>query len=541
MFKVKGLKSKILLLLNLVMVIYFSVFLLVSLVLTNSINKTQDYSNRLKNQLGFIHEIESSISKIRYWNSDVQMTWDPLAAEKSKQALEDFEKSIKKIEDMYPDQSKILSQTIQSTGELTINAITASSENKKDEALKLIEQIRKNNQKIDDALSEIITNVSDSSTVQFKSISDEASKAFYFGILMGIITCTFVLFFTLYLLKGITGPVLMGIDNLSSAARSLDHTSEDLNQISKKGSEKIENQAAAVEETVASMSQMQTMINATIDRIKTSKDIAMDVSSKASKGQKIVNDMTHSMQKIQEKNTQLSEIKKIFAEIIEKAKFINKIVDRLQLLSFNASIEAARAGENGKGFSVVAAEVGKLATVSGESAETIQSLLSNSKESVEKLVSETDSRVSQASAVTEQVNVVFKEVTSSVQAINEHFASIVSAAQEQKIGVEQVQKAMEQISVINTENFKIAKQNSEIAKKTRDGALALMQLEEELFYVIVGDKIASNKIKFSEESVDDANKDRKILSKVPDNIKNGLNQLMNTIKSSHNQDKDKKK
>ena len=37
------------------------------------------------NQLKTINEVSSSISKVRYWNSDMMMTWDPEAAEKAKE------------------------------------------------------------------------------------------------------------------------------------------------------------------------------------------------------------------------------------------------------------------------------------------------------------------------------------------------------------------------------------------------------------------------------------------------------------------------
>lgn len=70
-------------------------------------------------------------------------------------------------------------------------------------------------------------------------------------------------------------------------------------------------------------------------------------------------------------------------ELGEKSKSINMIVDTItrisdqtNLLALNASIEAARAGDSGRGFSVVASEVGKLAEASRKSAKEISIFVS---------------------------------------------------------------------------------------------------------------------------------------------------------------------
>lgn len=77
----------------------------------------------------------------------------------------------------------------------------------------------------------------------------------------------------------------------------------------------------------------------------------------------------------------------VISQINVMAETINNIASQTNLLSLNASIEAARAGDAGKGFSVVAEEVRKLAEESAKTASGIQQVMSNVIESVGELTS----------------------------------------------------------------------------------------------------------------------------------------------------------
>lgn len=73
-------------------------------------------------------------------------------------------------------------------------------------------------------------------------------------------------------------------------------------------------------------------------------------------------------------------------KINQAINIISNIANQTSLLALNASIEAARAGENGKGFSVVAEEIGKLALQSNQSAKEIGNNLNELNNEAEKTV-----------------------------------------------------------------------------------------------------------------------------------------------------------
>lgn len=74
----------------------------------------------------------------------------------------------------------------------------------------------------------------------------------------------------------------------------------------------------------------------------------------------------------------LEDVKQSFRKVEEVNSIMKEIADRTNLLALNASIESARAGEHGRGFSVVATEVSKLAESSAQNASVISKTISNS-------------------------------------------------------------------------------------------------------------------------------------------------------------------
>lgn len=93
---------------------------------------------------------------------------------------------------------------------------------------------------------------------------------------------------------------------------------------------------------------------------------------------KKANELSIQLNKKLEQSKEISKIANLASTIIE-------ITEQTNLLALNASIESARSGEHGKGFSIVAEEIGKLASNTESSAIQIQKVSNNIINSVEDL------------------------------------------------------------------------------------------------------------------------------------------------------------
>ncbi|BCZ48723.1 hypothetical protein psyc5s11_47900 [Clostridium gelidum] len=102
---------------------------------------------------------------------------------------------------------------------------------------------------------------------------------------------------------------------------------------------------------------------------------------------------------------------------------MENIAKQSNLLALNAAIEAARAGDFGRGFSVVAKEMGKLATLSKESVKNVNTSLNSMIKSIESMacqISEISTSIEAQTTATEKIAATSQDILELMQ----HLADI---------------------------------------------------------------------------------------------------------------------
>jgi methyl-accepting chemotaxis protein len=226
------------------------------------------------------------------------------------------------------------------------------------------------------------------------------------------------------------------VRSIKGVVVGIKNTSDDVNLRSKEvtsGSQKLgsgaNEQASTVEELSSSMEE----ISSTIDQ----------VTDNASSTTRITDAAAKSIENIGVSSEQSTKaVKKIF----EKIKIISEIAFQTNILALNAAVEAARAGEYGKGFSMVASEVRKLAERSKEAADDISFITTktlNITVQSNNLLQKIIPQVKQTASLVEEVLATIREQQKNMSQVNASVQELNQVSQKNAAAAEELSSAAE--------------------------------------------------------------------------------------------------
>ncbi|MFP4364971.1 MAG: methyl-accepting chemotaxis protein [Spirochaetia bacterium] len=294
-------------------------------------------------------------------------------------------------------------------------------------------------------------------------------------------------------LKNLVGKVKIRMSDLKDRGNDLsasaEQTAASVNQINasiEHTQSQVENQSTNVEETSATIEQIARNIeslNASIETqaasitesssaIEQMISNIQSISNYTAKGSDSVNELTIAAESGKEDLEEIiliiNTISKNSDTLMEANELISSIASQTDLLSMNAAIEAAHAGESGKGFSVVAEEIRKLAETVGTQSQSVAQNIRDMQESIQDAVNKSGGASSSFQNITDsisEVTDVFEEIKSSMseqstggkqileslQSMNDQTAEVQSGASEMEQGNKQILKAIQNLTQITQE------------------------------------------------------------------------------------------
>ncbi len=169
--------------------------------------------------------------------------------------------------------------------------------------------------------------------------------------------------------------------SLSSYDVDMSHISYGMIDFAEKMAVLSESNLAIVQQTTASMNQVNDTIadaSDTLDKLSAASATLVQRNNESLVHLEKVNALKESvMNNAGEMTGQIDKLVEMAGRVSELVAGVNSIAEQTNLLALNASIEAARAGENGRGFAVVAQEIRKLADDTKKSLEGMKTFVSN--------------------------------------------------------------------------------------------------------------------------------------------------------------------
>ncbi|WNG38445.1 methyl-accepting chemotaxis protein [Archangium minus] len=277
-------------------------------------------------------------------------------------------------------------------------------------------------------------------------------------------------------LRGTISELLARLDQLSSASRGLTGASADQEHVISQQAAYAQQIAATFEElsrTAEQISSSTEVVESSARRTHEAVAEAMAVVAQVVAG---INDIRMESKGVADAivglNQDLQQVSKI-------AQVINQVAERSDLLALNAALEGTKAGEVGRGFSLVAAEMRKLAENVSASARDIARIVEKVQDSGNEAA--TKARVGMATSdrgveVAEQASAVFQRIVELARGTSEAARQITIATRQQRQSSEQAVQGARNVAELVKQGVDATGRTTRIAQDLQNVADSLTVL-----------------------------------------------------------------
>ncbi|MFO6495789.1 MULTISPECIES: methyl-accepting chemotaxis protein TlpB [Bacillus] len=267
-------------------------------------------------------------------------------------------------------------------------------------------------------------------------------------------------------LRTLIGTIQESVENVASSSEQLtasaDQTSKATEHITsaiEQFSNGAESQNEKVEASSHQLSRMNQKLNEMTEVSESITESSVKSTEIAETGGELVQQTVGQMNSIEQSVKQAEGVVKGLEskskDITSILRVINGIADQTNLLALNAAIEAARAGESGRGFSVVAEEVRKLAAQSADSAKEIETLIQEIVKEIEhslNMFQSVNHEVQSGLKITEKTETSFSQISDMTNEIAGKLQTLNAAVEQLSSGSREVSGAVEEIAEVSRES-----------------------------------------------------------------------------------------
>ncbi len=266
-------------------------------------------------------------------------------------------------------------------------------------------------------------------------------------------------------LKDIVGNIAAHASNTAATAEELTATAQSTSESAVEVSSAVSNiadgansQAEDTTRAAVNIDDISRKLLEMVEVLEELKESTQNIEDKKEEGKVALEDLTKLTEKSKTEarfvNDIIRETNDSAEAIAQASEMIQSIADQTNLLALNAAIEAARAGEAGRGFSVVAEEIRKLAEDSTKFTEEIRAIINGLKEKSQSAVNRM-----------EEVGKIVQEQDNQTVVTQEKFRDIEDALVKSERIVEKVSENSKDIEMKNREVTGIIENLSAIAEE----------------------------------------------------------------------------